>query len=346
MEPTTTLHEVAVHPAGRAELPSPPGLTTGLYADATLPLIIRPQTDGIALSDWCRDSRPWMGAALDRHGALLFLGFGLRGLDDLEQFVAANGIDPMQYVEGATPRTKLQGHVYTSTEFPSQHAIAMHNELSYVLTWPMRLACLCVLAPGDRGATPLADVRRVWHRLAPDITEPFVAKGWMLVRNFGDGLGPTWQKAYLVDDRSALTDYAQRARITLEWKDGDRLRTRQVRPAVARHPRTGERVWFNHVAFWHVSGLESELREVLLDEHAESDLPYNTYYGDGTAIDEQVVAEIRRAYDAETVVCPWQNGDLLLVDNMLGAYGREPFSGPRRIVVSRGDPYTRTDFQA
>jgi hypothetical protein len=32
-------------------------------------------------------------------------------------------------------------------------------------------------------------------------------------------------------------------------------------------------------------------------------------------------------------------GDILMVDNMLVAHGREPFSGPRKILVAMAEPF-------
>ena len=48
----------------------------------------------------------------------------------------------------------------------------------------------------------------------------------------------------------------------------------------------------------------------------------------------EVLDEIRGIYGQVTVAFPWQKGDLLLVDNLLVAHGRNPFSGPRRILVA------------
>jgi hypothetical protein len=76
----------------------------------------------------------------------------------------------------------------------------------------------------------------------------------------------------------------------------------------------------------------------------EENLAYNTYYGDGTPIDDSIIAEIREAYRQETILFPWQHGDLLMLDNMLVAHGRSPFVGPRKILVAMGDAYTRSDF--
>jgi alpha-ketoglutarate-dependent taurine dioxygenase len=308
------------------------------------PCVVRPALPDASLSAWARHNREWIETTLHHHGAILFRGFNIAGRQDLEAFTAAIALELMPYVEGATPRRHLDRNVYTSTEFPAEHAIALHNELSYVLTWPMKLAFVCLVPAQTLGATPIADVRGVYRRIPAAVRDAFVEKGWMLVRNFGDGLSLRWQDAYHAADERALEAYAEQARLTLEWKGGGRLRTRQVRPAVARHPVTGEHVWFNHVAFWHVSSLNPEVREMLVGEFGEDGLPYNTYYGDGTPIDDAIVEELRRAYDAETVAFPWEKGDLLLVDNMLVAHGRQPFTGQRQVIVAMGQPYTRTDF--
>src|SRR5262249_14514826 len=121
--------------------------------------------------------------------------------------------------------------------------------------------------------------------------------------------------------------------------DEEHLRTRQVRPAIVKHPGTGESLWFNHVAFWHVSSLEERVRDAMLSIFKEEGLPYNTYYGGGGAIDPFVVEELREAYRRETVAFPWERGDLLLLDNMLVAHGRNPFQGQRKVLVAMGDPY-------
>lgn len=244
----------------------------------------------------------------------------------------------MEYTEGATPRTKLGDSIYTSTEYPPDQTIALHNELNYVTMWPMKILFFCVIPATGGGETPIADVRRVFQRLDPAIRERFMDKGWMLMRNAGEGLSLPWQTTFHASTRQELEEYCQRAQVEFEWKDHDRLRTRQVRPAVARQPKTREWLWFNHVAFWHVSSLEPAVREAMFKVFKEEDLPYNTYYGDGSPIDDEVVAALRAAYDAETVRFLWQKSDLLLLDNMLVAHGRSTFSGARKLLAAMGAP--------
>ena len=137
-----------------------------------------------------------------------------------------------------------------------------------------------------------------------------------------------------------MEEYCSANGISCEWKENG-LRTRAVRPAIAVHPRTGEQVWFNHVAFFHISTLEESVRDGLLAAMPESELPANSYYGDGSLIGPDVIEEIRAAYHSEAVSFPWQKNDILAVDNMLTAHSRSPFVGERRILVGMAEPYSR-----
>ena len=313
-----------------------------LHDHTLLPLVIKPAIEGVNLATWAKANLEAINENLDRHGGILFRGFKVNDQSDFEHFLDAIGLMRMQYLEGATPRHELGNHIYTSTQFPAEHAIALHNELSYVLTWPMKVAFFCLEPAEIGGETPIADVRKVFWNIAPEIRQRFIDANWMLVRNFGDGFSLPWQKVFHTNDKMEVERYCRDGGIEWEWKDRMRLRTRQVRPATAIHPRTNETLWFNHIAFWHCSSLDAKTREMLVSEYGESELPYNTYYGGGTAIEDSVIQEIRRAYDAETVRFAWQRSDVLLLDNMLVAHGRGPYVGSRKVIVSMGDPFRRT----
>jgi hypothetical protein len=115
------------------------------------------------------------------------------------------------------------------------------------------------------------------------------------------------------------------------------LQTRQFFSTILPHPQTGEMVWFEHAAFFHISSLTPDVREMLLAEFAEDDLPFNTYYGDGSPIEDSTLAEIREAYKQAACAFPWQKRDLLLIDNMLTSHGRAPYTGPRKILVAMSE---------
>jgi alpha-ketoglutarate-dependent taurine dioxygenase len=133
--------------------------------------------------------------------------------------------------------------------------------------------------------------------------------------------------------------YCRAHGIVCEWKDDGELRTRQTCQAVARHPVTRDWVWFNQAHLFHVSNLEPEVRDALLDVLDEADLPRNAYYGDGSPIEDAILEEIRGVLDEQTVSFPWQQGDVMMLDNMLAAHARAPFKGPRKVVVAMAEPF-------
>jgi amino acid adenylation domain-containing protein len=301
----------------------------------SLPLLVEPEVRDVDLAAWAAAHRELVDGWLLQDGAVLFRGFGVETVEQFRAVAAAISPDLLSYDDPTTPRTDLGEKVYTSTEYPPDQTIPLHNELSYSQAWPMRIFLYCVTPPQERGETPLADSRRIFERLDPGVRERFVARGVQYVRSFGDGVGLPWQKVFRTAERAEVESWCRARGMDFEWGEGGRLRTRHARPAVARHPRTGETVWFNQANVHHPSSLPPALRESLLTVAADPDFPMdvNALYGDGSPIPDEDLAAVRRACDEETVLVPWQKGDLLVVDNMLVAHGRAPFSGPRRIVV-------------
>lgn len=320
--------------------------TEQLQPDSSVPLVVLPNVEDLDLVSWAASQRAYLQQLLLRHGGLLFRNFRIAGAAQFQQFVSAISGDALEYMEQTSPRHKVHGNIYTSTEYPPSHRIFLHNENSYSATWPLKIMFFCVTVPEDRGETPIADVRRVYARIPEKIRERFARDGWMLVRNFVTGYGVSWETAFQTSDRNEITRYCQEHGIECEWRTSEHLRIRQRRAAIARHPVTGELVWFNHATFFHISTLDQETRNTLLAEFAEEDLPYNTYYSDGSPIEPEVLDILRRAYEAETIKFPWREHDLLLLDNMLVAHGRSPFSGPRKILVGMAEPSQSLEINA
>jgi alpha-ketoglutarate-dependent taurine dioxygenase len=271
---------------------------------------------------------------LHESGAVLLRGFDVGGIDGFAAAVRALSGEPLPYTERSSPRTSVGGHVYTSTDYPPTEEIFFHNENSYQTSWPMTLFFHCVRPPRERGATPLSDVRRVLNAIDPSVRDEFSRRGWMLVRNFDAEFGLPWQEVFSTQDRNEVTRYCTSNGIGAEWKANNQLRTTAIRNAIHRHPQTGDEVWFNHAAFFHLSTLPSDAQEGLRELFAEEDLPSNTYFGDGGIIPGDVMEHIRGCYRDAAVRFDYQEGDVLIVDNMLTAHGREPFTPPREIVVA------------
>jgi len=302
-----------------------------------LPLLYECVVEDYPLADWARQHAQQLDCELLEHGGILLRGFANGGLADFRSFAEAVSREVLNYNERSSPRTELAQGVYTSTDHPPDQPIVMLNEQSYNVLWPLKIMFYCVQAALRGGRTPIADSRRLLSRLSPRTIAAFEEKGIRYVRNYNSGLGLTWQQAFQTDDRSAVEEYCARAQIDVHWKSGGGLRTEQVRPAIRRHPQSGEPIWFNHGSFFNVNSLAPELRDALLSVVAESELSTHTYYGEGTPIERETIEELRAAYDAERVCIDWQPGDVLLLDNMLASHGREPYQGPRKILTIMAD---------
>lgn len=306
-------------------------------------LTIPPFEDIVDACNWLRSAHPQITAGLHEHGAVY-----LRGLpvDTVDAFgLVRDVLIPQRtpYREKATPRSSFGNDIYSSTDLPPSQPIRMHNENSYTLTFPGLLMFACLTAPEEGGATPVADCRRILRSLPTGLVERMRATGWLLTRNYSEHISLDWQTAFAADSKEQVEQYCAENLISCVWDDADRLRTAQLRPGILMHPETGEEVWFNHLAFWSSWGLDPDIREALIDEFGPDGLPFETGFGDGEWLTREELEVISAAYTEATVRETWQPGDVMLVDNILTAHGRDAFRGARKIVVAMGDP---VDVQA
>ena len=314
-----------------------------LDSNHNLPLLVEPDTERESsnldnLLSWYRDNSELLSNKLLKHGAILFRGFGVNTILAFENFVKSVSGNLMDYVDGNSPRTKIATGIYTSTEYPAEYPISLHNELSYSSQWPDQLYFCCITAPKEGGETPIADSRQILKSLNPKLVEKFTLKQVKYIRNLhsGNGMGVSWQDSFKTSDKSLVEEHNRKAGINFEWKKDGGLRLSQIRPAIATHPHTGEQVWFNQAEQFHPSTLPKDIYEAMMFcfEGNEEELPQYTCFGDNTPIDVSMLDEIREATCQQTVVFPWQEGDVLVLDNMLVCHGRRPFVGLRKILVS------------
>jgi alpha-ketoglutarate-dependent taurine dioxygenase len=213
----------------------------------------------------------------------------------------------------------------------------MHHELSYTLEFPKLMLFACLCAPTCGGATGVADSPTVLDALPAELIKRFECEGWLLTRCYNDEIGASYADAFGSEDRRSVERYCRANAIEFEWQPDGGLRTRQRRSAIVRHPVTGQRCWFNQIAFLNEWTLDPEVREYLMDVYGEDGLPFNTRFGNGDPIGEDVVQRLNQVYEANTARESWQAGDLMLVDNVRTSHSREPFEGPREILVGLAD---------
>lgn len=308
------------------------------------PLLVQGGSDGgnlggsEAVIAWYRDNLEFTERKLLEQGAILFRGFHFSSPSDFQRFVKSVSPNLLSYIDGNSPRQKLSRGIYTSTEYPPEYFISLHNELSYSYKWPRKLFFCCLIRPNHGGETPIADCRTTLRMLDPEVVDEFARKKVKYVRNLhsGDGMGPSWQATFETRNKGDVERFCKEASIAFQWKPGDVLRLTQIGPGVTVHPKTGERVWFNQASQFHPSTHPKDIYEslVALYKGNQEDMPQYACFGDDSLIDLSVLDHIREVSLKAAIVFPWQQGDLLVLDNVLMAHGRMPFSGPRRILAA------------
>ena len=245
--------------------------------------------------------------------------------------------------EAFAPRQPFPGGVYSVTPWPANQQMCMHHELSYALEFPGLLLFACLTAPASGGATGVADGPAVLRALPAGLVHRFEREGWLLTRNYNEDIGASVEQAFGTGDRHAVESYCRANAIEFDWQPGGGLRTRQRRSAVVRHPVTGQRCWFNQIAFLNERTIDPEVREYLVEVYGQDGLPFTTSFGNGDPVGADVVDLLNQTYEAHTAREPWQAGDLLLVDNIRTAHSREPYDGPREVLAALADPVHLAD---
>ncbi|MEU6578567.1 TauD/TfdA family dioxygenase [Streptomyces sp. NPDC046805] len=306
------------------------------------PPVLRVDSPGDAAS-WAEKYREALRAQVTEHGALLVRGLELRNVQQAGAVFAALSDGLMTEREAFAPRESYGPGLYSSATWPANQPMCMHHELSYTLEVPGLMLFACLTAPGQGGATAVADAEQVLQALPAELGERFEREGWLLTRSYNDEIGASLTESFGTDDRAAIERYCRDNAIDFTWQPDGSLRTRQRRAAVVRHPVTGRRCWFNQIAFLNEWTLAPEVREYLVDEYGQDGLPFNTRFGDGSEIGEDVVQLLNTTYEEHTRREPWQAGDLMLVDNIRTAHSREAYAGEREVLVAMAEPRTLAD---
>jgi len=269
--------------------------------------------------------------------AVLLRGIGIDTVDKFQDFLACSPNPRLDYRHGNSPRSAVGDGIYTSTEYPPEYEITLHNELSYAARWPHRLSFCCLVPARVGGETPICDAGEMLRALSEPVRERFLSRGLLYRQNLHGGFGPgkSWQQTYNTDDQAEVEAYLRTEDVRYKWLPDGSLRTYQLRPASRRHSTRLTEVWFNQAEQWHPSCLplpEAEaLREIVENDE---ELPLSVVFGDGSPISDADLAEVRRVAETNAFDVPWERGDVLVVDNMAAMHGRRPYEGDRQVLVA------------
>jgi alpha-ketoglutarate-dependent taurine dioxygenase len=345
------VEDVLVRKLHPSEGESPPG--------SELPAVIEALQERTPefLAQWISHHREWVETRLLADGGILFRGFGVRTPEQLEMVALTIAPDlRSEYGLGDSPRIRQTERVFSATEFPSWFVIPLHNELNYMADPAHTIMFCCQKPPVRDGETPICDFRKVLKALNPAVRDRFTRKGVRYRRRFKNWrreLAATSKDAAV--SREAAEDLCRKRGCEFEWLPNGSLQLTTAYPAVCIHPQTRDLVWFNQAQSYLGAAVEHRrfatrawaarrrfeafaywiiwlVLKVFEPSRWIKKYNYPTF-GDGSKISTVDIRHICDVTARNTVYFRWQEGDLLVLDNILTAHGRMPYKGSRSVFT-------------
>ena len=285
--------------------------------------------------DWLGENKSLLEDYLVKHGGILLRNFNINSVSEFNRMVQSFSPVLLDYVYRSTPRTKLGGKIYTATEYPADRVIPLHNENAYSRSWPKKIFFFSAIVASEGGETPIADSRNVYQKIDSQIKDKFERLGVMYRRNYTKGIDLSWQEVFQTEEKVGVERYCKENDIEFEWKTkGPELTTRQTCQATLIHPTSGESGWFNQAHLFHISSLDESYRRSLINELGVENVPRNATYGNEAPFEKEALDHIREVYTQEKIKFKWHKGDVLILDNLIMAHGREAYKGERKVAVA------------
>lgn len=272
---------------------------------------------------------------LDRYGALLLRGMPHMDAEKFER-TARYICKDLISENGEHDRSNISSAVFTPIFYPETEKIKWHNENSFNRMMPGTIFFHCVRPALEGGETPIVDTRVFVEKLPSGLRARFEERGIMYVRTYQPGFGQDWRRILGVSTKAEVAAACDAHGISHEWR-GSTLITRSRRPAIVGHPRTGRPCWVAQPTHWHPASLPRAQRNMIRATFPPGTEPRQCHFGDGAPIEDGVMDELEAIYQDLEVATPWDSGDLLIVDNFSAAHARNPFQGPRTLLIAMGN---------
>ncbi|KAL2832171.1 hypothetical protein BDW59DRAFT_181462 [Aspergillus cavernicola] len=296
---------------------------------------------------------------LSTHGTLLFRSLPITSATSFSTFTQAFGFHPHEIIGIVVNRPTLAPNVSPANEAPPHIRIYNHNESPQVPHAPGYVFFYCQKAPkgNSGGETPISSSLELFNRVKkeiPGFVEELAEKGILsrVVYKWGKQYegGSTLREAFgkeILDGEDEETKkqkiekqikrYGRGEWTRFEWVDDDHdaegqslVVTHQL-PVIRTQSGTNLPTLFTGLAAYYRNKLGAAKGGKAERKNVATQL-----YGDGTDIPEEYLAILARITDEIRVLHKWEEGDVLVFDNVIAQHGREPWEGEQgdRVVLA------------
>jgi len=325
-----------------------PGATAALPAAGAPPLFIHHDgslPDAEEFIAWSRARRGLFDKLILRYGGVVLRGFPIASAEEFDRFANLFPIYEHGYAGGMAPRRHVTGDVLESTYLTEGFKLSLHSEMAYMNSFPPRIAFFCQRASSVGGETIIGSLAELTRRIPPALRDKIARHKVRVVRNYApcgasqeletieDTNQIGWDEAFETEDPAEVERLCGTLGLALEWnEDGSLTLFDLVEPFTA-HPKTGERVYRSslHTDITSERQGMSATRDRLI---ARQKHPSGSFLDTGEKLAREEAECIHRIQEDIEISWKWRDGDLMILDNLQVAHGRNPFSGPRQVHVA------------
>jgi alpha-ketoglutarate-dependent taurine dioxygenase len=312
-------------------------------SDGIPPLFLEAKTGAFAsveqAADWTEEHRPILDRLIEEHGVIVLRGFPLQTSADFGKIGAPFPIFDGNYQGGAAARRSLDKGIYEATQRTGDQTIYIHQEMFYVRDYPPRIAFFARTVAEHGGETIIADMAKMTRNLPAPIRRKLEQHGVLVIRNFA---APTssnvetrlmdrrgWDFAFYTDSREEVDQVCRHRGMESHWHDDGSLTVFSRLPAFVVHPTTGQefyRTALHTNARTKADMANNEEAKQLL---ASQKIPSAMVLGNGEPLSPEEELALAEVADDATIYWKWQQGDVMILDNLQIGHGRNPFVGER-----------------
>jgi alpha-ketoglutarate-dependent taurine dioxygenase len=261
------------------------------------------------------------------HKVLLFRGFETSN-DLFCRFSEQYGCNFYNYQAGAYDREKVDQKetLLSVTGGKQKFRVPFHGEMYYKKIRPQMLWFYCETPPLNNGETTICDAAELFQNLSPRVQKRFVENEIQYIRNY---TREQWEAIYQTKNLDHVKYVCKENDLVLTIQSDESIETIYTTRAVVEDTKTGTNLFINNI-------LPVSAQQLARKKGS------NVCFADGSKISIWTLFHLWRKSSSLEIKIPWQQGDIIMIDNTRVMHGRKKITDDQRNILARMSDFALT----